>query len=66
MKDQPITDNRPLMNDEELTKLEAEFIQRYKGSEKHPIRTLLKFYQGQYHRLLLAALCYIIKRHPSG
>ncbi|MBQ9842404.1 MAG: ABC transporter ATP-binding protein [Clostridia bacterium] len=53
------------MNDEELTKLEAEFIQRYKGSEKHPIRTLLKFYKGQYGRLALAALCYIIKKAPQ-
>ncbi len=65
MKQQPITDNRPLMNDEELTRLEAEFIKRYKGSEKHPVRTLLKFYKGQYHRLALAALCYIIKKSPQ-
>ena len=41
------TDNRPLMSDEELTALEAEFMERYKGSEKHPIRTLLRFYKGQ-------------------
>lgn len=65
MKEQPITDNRPLMNDAELTQLEAEFIQRYKGSDKHPIRTLLTFYKGQYHRLALAALCYIIKKAPQ-
>ena len=65
MKDQPITDNRPLMNDEELTRLEAEFIQRYKGSEQHPIRTLFKFYKGQYHRLILSAICYIIKKSPQ-
>ena len=65
MKEQPITDNRPLMNNEELTQLEAEFVQRYKGSEKHPIRTLLLFYKGQYHRLALAALCYIIKKAPQ-
>ena len=65
MKQPTINDNRPLMNDEELTKLEAEFIQRYKGSEKHPIRTLLKFYKGQYGRLALAALCYIIKKAPQ-
>ena len=65
MKEQPITDNRPLMNNEELTQLEAEFVQRYKGSEKHPIRTLLRFYKGQYHRLALAALCYIIKKAPQ-
>ena len=65
MKQSTINDNRPLMNDEELTKLEAEFIQRYKGSEKHPIRTLLKFYKGQYGRLALAALCYIIKKAPQ-
>ena len=44
-------DNRPLMSDEELTALEAEFMERYKGSEKHPIRTLLSFYKGQYHLL---------------
>ena len=65
MKQPTTNDNRPLMNDEELTKLEAEFIQRYKGSEKHPIRTLLKFYKGQYGRLALAALCYIIKKAPQ-
>ena len=65
MKQPTNNDNRPLMNNEELTQLEAEFIQRYKGSDKHPIRTLLKFYKGQYHRLLLAALCYIIKKAPQ-
>ena len=65
MKDQPITDNRPLMNDAELTRLEAEFMERYKGSEKHPIRTLLKFYKGQYHLLIFAAVCYIIKKSPQ-
>jgi len=65
VKQPTINDNRPLMNDEELTRLEAEFIQRYKGSEKHPIRTLLKFYKGQYGRLALAALCYIIKKAPQ-
>lgn len=64
MKQQP-TDNRPLMNDQELTQLEAEFMERYKGSEKHPIRTLLRFYKGQYHRLLFAALCYVIKKSPQ-
>ena len=58
-------DNRPLMSDEELTQLEAEFMERYKGSEKHPIRTMLQFYKGQYHRLLLAALCYVIKKSPQ-
>ena len=65
MKEQPITDNRPLMNDAELTQLEAEFIERYKGSEQHPIRTLLKFYKGQYHLLVLSAICYIIKKSPQ-
>ena len=65
MKQPTTNDNRPLMNDEELTKLEAEFIRRYKGSDKHPVRTLLKFYKGQYGRLALAALCYIIKKAPQ-
>ena len=58
-------DNRPLMSDEELTVLEAEFMERYKGSEKHPIRTLLRFYKGQYHLLIFAAVCYIIKKSPQ-
>ena len=58
-------DNRPLMSDEELTALEAEFMERYKGSEKHPIRTLLSFYKGQYHLLIFAAICYIIKKSPQ-
>lgn len=58
-------DNRPLMSDEELVQLEAAFIERYKGSEQHPVRTLLKFYQGQYGRLLFAAVCYIIKKSPQ-
>ena len=58
-------DNRPLMSDEELTQLEAEFMERYKGSEKHPIRTLLSFYKGQYHLLIFAAICYIIKKSPQ-
>ncbi len=58
-------DNRPLMNDEELTALEAEFMERYKGSEQHPIRTLLKFYKGQYHLLIFAAFCYVIKKSPQ-
>ena len=58
-------DNRPLMSDEELVQLEAAFIERYKGSEQHPVRTLLKFYQGQYRRLLFAAVCYIIKKSPQ-
>lgn len=57
--------NRPLMSDEELTALEAAFMERYKGSEKHPIRTLLSFYKGQYHLLLFAAVCYIIKKSPQ-
>ncbi len=57
--------SRLLMNDEQLIQLETEFIERYKGSEKHPIRTMLQFYKGQYHRLLLAALCYIIKKSPQ-
>ena len=57
--------NRPLMNDEELTRLEEAFIERYKGSEQHPVRTLLTFYKGQYHRLLFAAFCYIIKKSPQ-
>ena len=57
--------NRPLMSDEELTQLEAEFMERYKGSEKHPIRTLLSFYKGQYHLLIFAAICYIIKKSPQ-
>ena len=57
--------NRPLMSDEELSTLEVEFIERYKGSEKHPIRTLLRFYEGQYHLLLFAALCYVIKKSPQ-
>ena len=61
MKDQPITDNRPLMNDAELTRLEAEFMERYKGSEKHPVRTLLRFYKGQYHLLIFAAVCYALQ-----
>ncbi len=65
MKEQPMTDNRPLMNDQELTALEAKFIQRYKGSEQHPIRTLFKFYKGQYHLLILSAICYIIKKSPQ-
>ncbi len=58
-------DNRPLMSDEELTALEAEFMERYKGSEKHPVRTLLTFYKGQYHLLIFAAICYIIKKSPQ-
>ena len=58
-------DNRPLMSDEELTALEAAFMERYKGSEKHPIRTLLSFYKGQYHLLIFAAVCYIIKKSPQ-
>ena len=58
-------DNRPLMNDEELSALEAEFMERYKGSEQHPIRTLLRFYKGQYHLLIFAAVCYIIKKSPQ-
>ena len=58
-------DNRPLMNDDELTRLEEAFIERYKGSEQHPVRTLLTFYKGQYHRLLFAAFCYIIKKSPQ-
>lgn len=58
-------DNRPLMNDEELTALEAEFMERYKGSEQHPIRTLLRFYKGQYHLLIFAAFCYVIKKSPQ-
>ena len=41
-------DNRPLMSDEELVALEAEFIRRYKGSEQHPVRTLLKFYKVMF------------------
>ncbi|MBE6807734.1 MAG: ABC transporter ATP-binding protein [Ruminococcaceae bacterium] len=53
------------MNDQELTALEAKFIQRYKGSEQHPIRTLFKFYKGQYHLLILSAICYIIKKSPQ-
>ncbi|MBQ3202952.1 MAG: ABC transporter ATP-binding protein [Clostridia bacterium] len=53
------------MSDEELTQLEAEFMERYKGSEKHPIRTLLSFYKGQYHLLIFAAICYIIKKSPQ-
>ncbi|MBR2319200.1 MAG: ABC transporter ATP-binding protein [Clostridia bacterium] len=53
------------MSDEELTALEAEFMERYKGSEKHPIRTLLSFYKGQYHLLIFAAICYIIKKSPQ-
>jgi hypothetical protein len=57
--------NRPLMSDEELTALEAEFMERYKGSEQHPIRTLLRFYKGQYHLLVFAAVCYIIKKSPQ-
>ena len=60
-----VQDNRPLMNDAELTALEAEFMERYKGSEKHPVRTLLTFYKGQYYRLVVAALCYIIKKSPQ-
>ena len=59
------TDNRPLMNDEELTALEAAFMERYKGSEKHPVRTLLTFYKGQYGKLIFAAMCYIIKKSPQ-
>ena len=59
------TDNRPLMSNEELTALEAEFMERYKGSEKHPVRTLLTFYKGQYGKLIFAALCYIIKKSPQ-
>ena len=58
-------DNRPLMSDEELTQLEAEFMERYKGSEKHPVRTLLTFYKGQYGKLIFAAICYIIKKSPQ-
>ena len=58
-------ENRPLMSDEELTALEAEFMERYKGSEQHPIRTLLRFYKGQYHLLVFAAVCYIIKKSPQ-
>ena len=65
MTENQITDNRPLMNDAELTALEAAFMERYKGSEKHPVRTLLTFYKGQYGRLLFAALCYIIKKSPQ-
>jgi len=59
------SDNRPLMNDEELTALEAAFMERYKGSEKHPVRTLLTFYKGQYGKLIFAAVCYIIKKSPQ-
>ena len=61
----PEEDNRPLMNNHELTQLEKEFIERYKGSEQHPIRTLFKFYKGQYHLLVLSAICYIIKKSPQ-
>ena len=57
--------NRPLMSDEQLSVLEAEFMERYKGSEKHPVRTLLRFYKGQYHLLAFAAFCYIIKKSPQ-
>ncbi|MBR5524016.1 MAG: ABC transporter ATP-binding protein [Clostridia bacterium] len=53
------------MNDAELTQLEMDFMERYKGSERHPARTLLSFYKGQYHRLLFAAMCYIIKKSPQ-
>ena len=59
------TDKSGLMTDEELIRLEEEFVERYKGSEKHPIRTLLSFYKGQYHLLLIAAICYIIKKSPQ-
>ena len=65
MKEQENYEKSPLMTDEQLTRLEAEFMERYKGSEQHPLRTMLRFYKGQYYRLILAALCYVIKKSPQ-
>ncbi len=55
----------PLMSDRELTELEQAFVERYKGSENHPIRTLLRYSQCQYYLLVRSAICYIIKKSPQ-
>ena len=66
MKEQPITDNRPLMNDAELTQLEAEFIERYKGSEQHPIRTLLNSTRGSITCWCCPPSATSLRKVPNG
>ncbi len=62
-KKNPAPYNREF-TDDELEKLEEEFIATYVRSEVKPLKMLLKIYQ-RYWKELLAALCfYIIKHSP--
>ena len=50
--------------DEELEKLEEEFISTYVRSEVKPLKMLLKIYQRYWKELLAALFFYIIKHSP--
>ena len=50
--------------DEELEKLEEEFIETYVKSEVKPLRMMLKIYMRYWKELLIALFFYIIKHSP--
>lgn len=50
------------LTEEDVQKLEQEFIDKYyTGDGKHPIRTLLSLYKGQYRRLGLSSVFFVVK-----
>ena len=50
--------------DEELEKLEEEFIETYVKSEVKPLRMMMKIYMRYWKELLIALFFYIIKHSP--
>ena len=50
--------------DEEIMKLEDEFVEAYLKNEAHPYRTLLRLYMRYWKELLLSLIFYFIKTSP--
>lgn len=53
--------NQELETVDEYTSTEDFFIKTYGTYKKKPLRTLLGLYRGQYHRLLLSGLFFVLK-----
>lgn len=53
-----------LFSDEEIMKLEDEFVETYLKNETHPYRTLLRIYMRYWKELLLSMIFYFLKTSP--
>lgn len=45
---------------------ESWFIECYRNNQGHPLRTLVHLYKGNYHKFVLAVICFLQSMPASG